>query len=135
MRSPMFDPRQLDEAAVGFLTERHLASLTLIRADGSPHVSPVGVTWDVDQQLARIITWDAAHKVRLLEASGGGPAAVCQVDGGRWLTIEGTATVTADPRRCADAVARYAKRYRQPADRGSQRRVIEIAVSRIMGRV
>jgi F420H(2)-dependent biliverdin reductase len=128
------DPRNLSPEATEFLTERHLATLTLIRPDGTPHVAPVGVTWDAEAQLARIITWDGSNKARLLTASGPSPAAVCQVDGGRWLTIEGVASVLSDPARCAEAVARYAKRYRQPKDRGSERRVIEIAVTRMMGR-
>ncbi|MFT5530749.1 MAG: PPOX class probable F420-dependent enzyme [Candidatus Poriferisodalaceae bacterium] len=128
------DPRNLSPEATEFLTERHLATLTLIRPDGTPHVAPVGVTWDAEAQLARIITWGGSNKARLLTASGASPAAVCQVDGGRWLTIEGVASVLSDPARCAEAVARYAERYRQPKDRGSERRVIEIAVTRMMGR-
>ena len=37
----------LDDLPAGlltFLTERHLATLTTLHADGSPHVVPVGVT-------------------------------------------------------------------------------------------
>jgi len=129
----------LDVDALGsevraFLTERHLASLTLLRADGSPHVTPVGFTWDDDARLVRVITWSGSVKARLLESSGGGRGAVCQVDGGRWLTLEGQATVSSDPERCGDAVDRYAARYRPPKDRGADRRVIEIAVDTIMGR-
>lgn len=61
-------------------------------------------------------------------------AAVCQVDGARWITLEGRAVVTADADRCREAVDRYARRYSQPKDRGPDRRVIEIAVDRVMGR-
>lgn len=128
------DPRALSAEVIQFLTDRHLASLTLLRPDGTPHVTPIGVTWDNDHAIARIITWSGAKKARLLEASGGGPAAVCQIDGGRWLTLEGPAVVSADPQRCADAVARYADRYRPPKDRGADRRVIEIRVERVLGR-
>ena len=128
------DPAALGTEILAFLGERHLAALTVLRADGTPHVTPVGFTWDDDAGLARVITWAGSHKVRLLDGSGGGPAALCQVDGGRWLTLEGQATVVADPVRCADAVDRYAQRYQPPKDRGPDRRVIEIAVDRVLGR-
>ncbi len=61
-----------------------------------------------------------------------GPA-VCQVDGGRWLTLEGTAEVTDDPDRVAEAVRRYAERYRPPGER-ADRVAIEIRVDRVLGR-
>ena len=34
-------PHDLGPGALGFLTERHLATLTTLRADGTPHVVPV----------------------------------------------------------------------------------------------
>ncbi len=128
------DPRALSESMTEFLRERHLASLTVLRPDGTPHVTPVGFTWDPETATVRIITWAGAYKVRRLEAAGGGRAAVCQVDGGRWLTLEGDATVTADPEECADAEARYAERYSPPHDRGADRRAILIAVDSVLGR-
>ncbi len=129
-----FDPNNLSDEVLKFLSERHLATLTLLRPDGTPHVTPVGFTWDDEAKLARVITWDGSNKARLLSASGGGQAAVCQVDGGRWLTLEGLAVVSGDPDRAAEGVKRYAQRYRQPKERGAERRVIEISVDRMMGR-
>ncbi len=35
------DPHDLGPAALEFLAERHLATLTTLRADGTPHVVPV----------------------------------------------------------------------------------------------
>ena len=128
------DPRNLTDEMEAFLRDRHLASLTILRSDGTPHVTPVGFTWEPDTATARIITWSGAKKVRLLEAAGGGRAALCQVDGGRWLTLEGHAVVTADPDQCADAVARYAERYSPAKDRGTDRRAIIIAVDSVLGR-
>ena len=128
------DPANLSEEMAGFLRDRHLASLTVLRPDGTPHVTPVGFTWDPDTAAARIITWSGAKKVRLLEAAGGGRAALCQVDGGRWVTLEGHATVTADPAECAEAVARYGARYSPAKDRGADRRAILIAVDSMLGR-
>ena len=61
--------------------------------------------------------------------------ALCQVDGGRWLALEGEARVHSEKSRCAEGVRRYAERYRQPKDRGDDRRVIEISVQRVSGRV
>ena len=128
------DPRNLTDEMNGFLRDRHLASLTVMRSDGTPHVTPVGFTWDPDAATARIITWAGAKKVRLLAEAGGGRAALCQVDGGRWVTLEGAATVTADPEKCADAVARYGQRYSPAKDRGADRRAIIIEVDSVLGR-
>ncbi len=127
------DPGALDSDVLAFLAERHLATLSLIRPDGTLHVSPVGFTWDDERTMARVITWADSKKARLLTEAGGGPAAVSQVDGGRWLTLDGAATVTSDPEACAEGVRRYAERYRQPKDR-DDRVVIEIQVTRILGR-
>jgi len=123
-------PAELPALAVEFLTVRHLATLTTLRADGSPHVVPVGFTFDHDRGLARVITNGTSMKAR--HAGRGGPVVVCQVDGAQWLSLEGTATVRTDPAAVADAVARYAVRYRQPRVNPA-RVVIEIAVARVLG--
>lgn len=127
------DPAALPDEVTAFLTERHLATLTTLRPDGSPHVVAVGFTWDPEARLVRVITFAPSRKARNLVATPGSRAAVCQVDGGRWLTLEGTATVTDDPTRVAEAVRRYAERYRQPGER-DDRVAIEITVDRILGR-
>jgi hypothetical protein len=58
--------------------------------------------------------------------------AICQVDGGRWSTVEGTAVVRDDPDAVAEAVRRYAARYRQPRPNPA-RVVIEVTVLRRLG--
>ncbi|MCW2605354.1 MAG: class F420-dependent oxidoreductase, partial [Frankiales bacterium] len=58
---------------------------------------------------------------------------VSQVDGARWLSLEGVPRVSDDPDRVAEAVARYAVRYRQPRENPT-RVVIEVAVDRVLGR-
>jgi PPOX class probable F420-dependent enzyme len=126
------DPRHLSPDVTAFLAERHLATLTTMRPDGTPHVTAAGFTWDPDGGLVRIITWAGSRKARNVAARPGSPAAVCQVDGRRWLTLEGTAQVTSDPARVTEAEARYAVRYRQPGDR-PDRVVIELEVSRVLG--
>jgi PPOX class probable F420-dependent enzyme len=127
------DPGDLDPAVLAFLAERHLATLTTLRPDGSPHVTPVGFSYDDATQRVRIITFAGSRKVRNLRARPGSPAAVSQVDGGRWLTLEGPAEVTDDAERVAAAVAGYAARYRQPGER-EDRVAIEITVQRVLGR-
>ena len=124
-------PDELTDEALAFLSEYHLASLTTLRADGSPHVVPVGFSYDPDERVVRIITF--ASSVKVANARRGGRAAVSQVDGGRWLTLEGTVSVAEDPERVALAVDGYAARYRQPGER-DDRVAIEIAVDRILGR-
>ncbi len=114
-----------------FLSEYHLASLTTLRADGSPHVVPVGFSFDEEADVVRVITFASSMKYR--NALRGGRAAVSQVDGGRWLTLEGAVSGTNDPERVALAVNGYAQRYRQPGER-DDRVAIEILVDRIMGR-
>jgi PPOX class probable F420-dependent enzyme len=127
------DPAALPAEVTAFLTERHLATLTTMRPDGTPHVVAVGFTWDPDAGLVRVITWAGSRKARNVAARPGSPAAVCQVDGRRWLTLEGTAEVTAEPDRVAEGERRYAERYRVPGER-DDRVVIEIAVTRVLGR-
>jgi F420H(2)-dependent biliverdin reductase len=127
-------PRDLDRLApstVQFLTDRHLATLTTLRADGTPHVVPVGVTYDPATRLARVITSAGSAKARHVR-EGRRRVAVCQVDGRRWLTLEGTATVQDDAASVRDAEARYAQRYRQPRE-NPQRVVLEISVDRMLG--
>lgn len=125
------DPHDLSAGALAFLTERHLATLTTLRADGSPHVVPVGVTFDPGTATARVITSGTSAKARHVR-DGRERVAVCQVDGRRWLTLEGTAVVRDDADAVADAVARYALRYRQPRVNPA-RVVIEISVDRVLG--
>jgi PPOX class probable F420-dependent enzyme len=125
------DPHDLAPELLVFLTERHLATLTTLRADGSPHVVPVGVTFDPATATARVITSGGSAKARHVRA-GQSRVAVCQVEGRRWLTLEGTAVVRDDAASVADAETRYAQRYRQPRENPA-RVVIEISVDRVLG--
>lgn len=124
---------------LAFWRERHVCTLTTHRPDGSPHVVPVGVTYDPEAGLARVISNRHSRKVRnILVATaaepGGTRVAVCQMEGRRWATLEGRALVRTDEASVADAVARYAVRYGRVPSPNPDRVVIEIALDRAMGR-
>lgn len=125
-------PRALPDDVLTFLAERHLATLTTLRPDGSPHVVAVGFTWDRDAGLVRVIASGSSKKVRNVK-EGSPRAVVAQVDGPRWLALEGVPVVSDDPARVAEAVRRYGERYRVPGVNPA-RVVIEIAVDRVLGR-
>ncbi|MFG3202149.1 pyridoxamine 5'-phosphate oxidase family protein [Streptomyces sp. NPDC048192] len=123
------------EQYLAFWRERHLCTLTTLRPDGSPHVVPVGVTYDAAAGLARVITNGTSAKVRHVRAAGdeGARVAVCQVDGRRWATLEGRARVSTQADRVAEAEKRYAERYDRVPSPNPARVVIEIEVERALG--
>ncbi|MCY4615740.1 MAG: PPOX class F420-dependent oxidoreductase [Chloroflexi bacterium] len=125
------DLSNLDGDVLAFLAERHLATLTTLRADGTPHVVPVGFGYDSEERVARIITFGTSQKVR--NVGDGGRAVLAQVDGGRWLSLEGEARVVRDADGVARAVDAYAARYGQPGENDG-RVAIEVSVTRMMGR-
>lgn len=127
-----FEPSALSPDVLEFLRERHLATLTTLRRDGSPHVVPVGFTWDDDAHVARVIT--SGDSVKARNAMRGGRAALCQVDGRRWLTLEGDVGVLVHPEQVHDAEQRYAGRYRVPRENPA-RVVIELRVDGVLGSV
>lgn len=134
MLLPTYSPTKLPSEALTFLSESHLATLTVLKPDGSPQVTPVGFTYDSDLGLLRIISWLDSWKTKHLLAGHDDRVAVSSVDGGRWLTFYGTALVTTDTVRVGEAVRLYAERYRDPKDR-VDRVTIEVAVTRVIGRV
>ncbi|GAA3966851.1 F420-dependent biliverdin reductase [Gordonia caeni] len=120
----------LSSEARQLLTEYHLASLSTLRADGTPHVVAVGFTLQPETATARVITFEGSQKVRNVER--GGYAALTHVDGPRWLTLEGPARIRREPDQVRDAERRYAERYREPKP-NPQRVVIEVDVTRALG--
>jgi F420H(2)-dependent biliverdin reductase len=121
---------RLTNDALAFLTERHLAMLTTLRTDNSPHVVAVGFTFDPKTHIARVITTGGSQKA--VNADRAGVAVLSQVDGARWLSLEGRSSVNTDPDAVRDAELRYAQRYRTP--RVNPRRVvIEIHIDRVLG--
>jgi len=111
-----------------FVTERHLATLSTHSTDGTIHVVPVGFT--LEDATARVITNGPSQKV--LNVRRNPLASIGQVDGGRWLTLQGTAQILEGEDDVAHAVELYAARYRQP--RVNPLRVcIAITVTKVMG--
>lgn len=125
-------PDQLTDAAREFLTERHLATFSSLRADGTIHVTACGFTWDPDAGVARVITSGTSQKARNASAPGGVYAAVSQIDGPRWLTLEGVARTVTEPATITDAEQRYAARYKPPRE-NPLRVAIELTVTRVLG--
>ena len=119
-----FPPALLD-----FWTVRHLCTLTTVRADGRPHVVPVGVALDHEERCAWVITSASSVKARQLAQPG--PVAACQVDGPRWSTVEGTGVVLTDEASVARACTQYAARYRVPRENPA-RVAIRIEVDRFL---
>ncbi|MFD9631235.1 pyridoxamine 5'-phosphate oxidase family protein [Streptomyces violascens] len=132
------DVRKPDDAYLSFWRERHICTLTTQRPDGSPHVVPVGATYDPEAGLARIITNKGSRKVAnvlaaLAQDPAGARVALCQLEGRRWATLEGRAVVRTEPELIADAVERYAVRYQRTPAPNPDRVLIEIRLTRAMG--
>jgi PPOX class probable F420-dependent enzyme len=121
---------RLTSDALAFLTERHLAMMTTLRADNSPHVVAVGFTFDPATHIARVITSGGSQKA--VNAQRGGVAVLSQVDGARWLSLEGKSRVNTDADAVRDAERRYAQRYRTPRE-NPKRVVIEVQIQRVLG--
>ncbi len=123
-------PGELSAPALAFVNERHLATLTTLRGDGTPHVTPVGFTWDPEHEIARVITRGHSQKARNVAATG--RVVLCQVEGRHWLSLEGVGRVRTDAASVREAEERYALRYRVPRPNPA-RVAIEIAVERVLG--
>lgn len=118
----------ITDAALEFLAEYHLATLSTIGRDGRIHSVPVGITYR--DGVVRIIGSRGSQK--FLNVSRSGRASVNTVDGGRWISFEGPARISEDPADIAVAVELYATRYRAPQP-NPERVVLEIAVERVLG--
>ena len=118
----------LTDTASAFVADRYLAILSTPSADGRIHSVPVGFT--LENGVVRVITSDGSQKVRNVERAG--HAIVVQVEGARWISLGGAASINRNADAVAHAVTLYAVRYRQPRVNPT-RVVIEIAVERVMG--
>jgi PPOX class probable F420-dependent enzyme len=97
------------DAARAVAAQQHHAVLATLRADGAPQMSPVLVAVDADGYLV-VSSRQTAYKVRNLRRDP--RAYVCVLpDGffGRWVQIEGRATIVDLP----DAMQPLVDHYRQ----------------------
>jgi PPOX class probable F420-dependent enzyme len=131
---PTSRSESLSPALVDFWRERHLCTVTTLRQDGSPHVVPMGIVLDADHGRAWGITSGTSRKAVNLRRGHDRRVAVCQVDGRRWSTLEGIAEVRDDEASVAEAVRRYAERYRQPRQNPA-RVALRIDLTRVLGNV
>jgi PPOX class probable F420-dependent enzyme len=118
----------LTPAALEFLAEYHLATLSTLGRQNRVHAVPVGFTYE--DGIVRVIGSRGSQK--FLNAERSGRASVCSVDRGRWISFEGPARIDEDPDAVAHAVALYAARYRQPRV-NPERVVLEMQVERVLG--
>lgn len=123
----MSDPFLTDLGLV-FVTDYHLATLSTMGADGRIHVVAVGFTYR--DGVARVITGGGSRKVANIRADS--RATLSQVDGGRWLTLQGTARIETSADEVQLGVDRYAERYRAPRV-NPERVVIVVDVEHVMG--
>lgn len=100
----------LSTDGLAFVTERHLATLSTHGRNGRIHVVAVGFTYR--DGIARIITSRESQKV--LNVRRNGTATVGQVDGARWLSLGGPASIEEEPEAVQHAVELYSERYRTP---------------------
>ena len=122
----------LTDEMLAFWAERHLCTVTTLRTDGRPHVVPLGVALDPVARVAWAITSPTSQKVANLRRDP--RLAACQVDRARWATLEGRAEVRTDADSVAEAVERYAGRYRQPRE-NPERVALRVELDRVIGNV
>jgi PPOX class probable F420-dependent enzyme len=120
------------EPLVAFWRERHLCTVTTLRRDGTPHVVPMGIVLDPEAGLAWGITSGTSQKAQNVRHNP--LVAVCQVQGRHWSTIEGHGEIHHDTASVAEAVRRYAERYRQPRENPA-RVALRIQLTRMLGNV
>ncbi len=118
----------LTDAALAFLAEYHLATLSTIGRTGRVHAVPVGFTYA--DGVIRVIGSRGSQK--FVNAARTGRASISSVDGGRWISFEGPARVREEPDAVARAVELYAQRYRTPSE-NPLRVVLEMTPERILG--
>lgn len=114
-----------------FLAEFHVGLLSTNRPNGTLHVVAVGFTYDPHTRLAWSIGGRDSVKVRNIVAGSRG--ALSQVDGSRWLTLEGPARIVDDAEGIEEAHRRYRVRYPGHGTTDPGRVGIVVEVEQLMG--
>ena len=113
------------DAARAVVAEQHHAVLATMRADGTPQMSPVLVAVDPDGSLV-ISSRQTAYKVRNLRRDP--RAYVCVLPDaffGRWIQIEGRATIVDLPEAMEPLVDYYRQLSGEHPDWGDYRASME----------
>ncbi|PPI53086.1 pyridoxamine 5'-phosphate oxidase family protein [Rathayibacter toxicus] len=118
----------LSADGMAFVTERHLATLSTPGRNGRLHVVAVGFSYE--NGIVRIITSGTSQKV--LNVRRAGTATVGQVEGIRWLSLGGPASIEEEPEAVQHAVELYSRRYRVPRE-NPLRVAIRIDVDFVLG--
>jgi PPOX class probable F420-dependent enzyme len=124
---------RLNDAQAAFLRAGHLAIVTTLRGDGSPHSTPVWIDSDGENVVFNTARGRAKERNLLADAR----LSVVTVDGGdfhRWLTVDGRAELIDEG---ADAhIQALADRYQggvpvQPGSFGAGRVIVRVRPERI----
>jgi len=76
------DPTALTEAVIEFLTQRHLATLTTLRPDGTPHVVPVAWIYNAVRDTIDIGGSELVETKKFRDVARSGRAAIVVDDVG-----------------------------------------------------
>jgi F420H(2)-dependent biliverdin reductase len=125
------DVDNLPAGALEFLQQFLVALVTTTRPDGTLHVAGVGFVYDPAQKRCYLI--GQRDSVKVANIAAGSRAVVAQVEGSRWLSLEGAASLHEDPASVAEAERRYATRYPGHGNPMVGRVAIHIDVERITG--
>lgn len=68
-------------AAERFLAKNAICTLSTARPDGSPHVTSVRFTWDIQAGLARVMTVGTRRKARNISGNPHAWVSLCQLVG------------------------------------------------------
>lgn len=119
-----------DPRLTGWFAQRRHATLTTLRADGSPHSVPVAPVVDLARGVALVLSSSGSVKVR--NARRDPRVSLCELDGRHWVSVEGWARVERDPAVVAEAEHRYAERFRTPRV-NPERVVLVVDIRRVLG--
>jgi len=111
--------------------EPRVGTLGVVRADGSPHLTPVKSVLDVDGPVLRVLVLTRPDTVKARIVGRTGRASVAEhTPDADWATLEGPASLTDDADELARARGLYAARYGEPDTWGTC--VLVVAVERVL---
>ncbi|HEX5542612.1 MAG TPA: pyridoxamine 5'-phosphate oxidase family protein [Micromonospora sp.] len=122
---------RLPQAYLEFLTVPRIASMALVRRDGRIHQTPVKMALDIGSGIAVVLTSSRSVKARRIRGAGGlARVALGEHSSTLWVTLEGPATVSADPDRVRWARDVYARRFGRGSTWGDC--VVEVRVETVL---